>query len=123
ENEAKFSRASFWMDMASRQWTMSLSAVFTSLVIAIESLTDKKTKGARERFRNFIEKYAPGAALEHRRNEMYSLRSNILHGDALFEIDLDTHFGFSPLEHNEQELLRELWGLTRIALRNWLKNP
>jgi hypothetical protein len=123
ENGAKFSRACFWMDMASRQWTVSFSAVFASLVIAIESLTDKTSKGARERFRNFIEKYAPGAALEHRRNEMYSHRSEILHGDSLMEMDQDAGFGWAPPEQNEQDLLDELWGLTRIALRNWLRNP
>ena len=37
-NRAKFDRASFWMDMASRQWTVSFSASFASLVIAIEAL-------------------------------------------------------------------------------------
>jgi hypothetical protein len=123
ENRAKFSRACFWMDTASRQWTISLSAVFASLVIAIESLTDKSVKGARERFRNFVEKYAPGEALEKRRNEMYSYRSQILHGDALMEMDYNNDFGWAPPEQIEKDLLDELWGITRMALRNWLRNP
>ena len=37
EDRANFDRATFWMDMASRQWTMSLSASFASLVSAVES--------------------------------------------------------------------------------------
>src|SRR5215831_7186076 len=39
-NREKFNRAGFWMDMASRQWTVSLSASFASLAIAIESLAE-----------------------------------------------------------------------------------
>jgi hypothetical protein len=38
---SKFDRAAFWMDMASRQWTISVSASFASLVSAIESLTER----------------------------------------------------------------------------------
>jgi hypothetical protein len=35
KNRAKFNRASFWMDLASRQWTTSVSASFASLVSAV----------------------------------------------------------------------------------------
>jgi hypothetical protein len=42
-NRSKFDRAAFWMDVASRQWTMSVSASFASLVSAIESLTERGT--------------------------------------------------------------------------------
>jgi hypothetical protein len=77
---AKFDRATFWMDLASRQWATSVSASFASLVSAIESLTDRGTThriycpeckndrphdvpGATEKFRDFFEKYAPDASL------------------------------------------------------------
>lgn len=76
-NRDKFSRAGFWMDMASRQWTASLSASFASLAIAVEALGERNV-GATARFRNFIEQYAPGASLEKRRKEMYALRSDIV---------------------------------------------
>ena len=122
-NREKFGRAGFWMDMASRQWTVSLSASFASLAIAIESLAEPRRDKRAERFRNLIERYAPGASLEHRRREMYALRSEILHGSGLMEMDRDTDFGWAPPEQKEKDLLEELWGLTRIALRNWLRNP
>jgi hypothetical protein len=122
-NRAKFGRASFWMDMAARQWTISLSASFASLVIAIEALAERGTLGAGARFRNFIEKYAYGASLENRRKEMYSLRSEILHGSGLMEMDQDDHFGWDPPKQNERDIIDELWALTRIAVRKWLKNP
>lgn len=123
ENRNKFDRAGFWTQMASRQWTTSLSAAFASLAIAIESLSESGHTRRAEKFRNFIEQNAPGASLESRRQGMYGLRSDILHGSSLFEMDQDTDFGWSPPEEKEKELLQELWGLTRIAMRNWLKTP
>ncbi len=39
------------------------------------------------------------------------------------EMDKDAHFGWAPPGQKEERLLRELWGLARIAIRNWLKNP
>jgi hypothetical protein len=136
----KFDRATFWMDLASRQWTVSVSSSFASLVSAVESLTDRgvthkvyceecnadrqhEAPGAAQRFRTFFETYAPGTALRSRRSEMYSLRSGILHGSKLMQLDQDLAFGWDPPWWNERELHEELWGLTRIALRNWLKNP
>jgi hypothetical protein len=124
--------------MASRQWTISFSSSFASLVSAIESLTDRgvthqvycaecgkdyphEVPGATERFRAFFEKYAPGAALKTRRTQMYSLRSGILHGSDLMQLDQDLGFGWDPPGWDERELHRELWSLTRIAMRNWLK--
>jgi hypothetical protein len=39
------------------------------------------------------------------------------------EMDQDAHFGWSPPEQNDEDLMRELWGLTKLSMRNWLKNP
>lgn len=133
-------RATFWIDMASRQWNISVSASFAALVSAIESLTQhgdihqfkcpicrKPTQhevpGATRRFKDFFDTYAPGAALAKRRDEMYSLRSGILHGSQLMQLDQDLAFGWDPPYWNESELHRELWGLMRVAVRNWLKGP
>lgn len=54
-------------------------------------------------------------------SKMYALRSGILHGSSLMQMDQDIAFGFNPLDFNEAELHRELWSITRLALRNWLK--
>ncbi|MEO7861894.1 MAG: hypothetical protein ABIU05_15955 [Nitrospirales bacterium] len=121
-NLDKFGRAGFWMDMASRQWTVSFSASFASLAIAIEALGER-TLSPTKRFSTFIEQYAPDASLATRRRKMYDLRSDILHGSGLMEMDQDAHFGWAPPEQKESDLINELWGLTRIAIRNWLKNP
>jgi hypothetical protein len=54
---------------------------------------------------------------------MYALRSSILHGSDLMQIDQDLAFGLDAPDWNEYELHSELWSITRLALRNWLKNP
>lgn len=139
-NLAKFDRAAFWMDMASRQWNISVSSSFASLVSAVESLTERGTThrvycercgdhrqhevpGATERFRAFFETYAPGASTRSRRSRMYSLRSGILHGSDLMQLDQDLDFGWDPPWWNERELHEDLWRLTGIAFRNWLHHP
>jgi hypothetical protein len=139
-NRIKFDRFLFWMDTASRQWPISASSSFICLVSAIESLTERgaihrvyceeckalrqhEVPGATERFRAFFEKYSPGAALRSRRSEMYSLRSGIVHGSELMHLDRDLSFVWDPSSLNQDELQRELWGLTRVAARSWLKNP
>ena len=77
--------------------------------------------GATRRFKDFFDNYAPGAALAKRRDDMYSLRSGILHGSELMQLDQDLAFGWDPPWSDERELYEDLWGLTRVALRNWLK--
>lgn len=140
-HRTKFNRAIFWMDIASRQWNVSISASFAALVTAVESLTERgkthqfyceqcqvKTShdvpGATEQFREFFERYAPGASLKERRTKMYSLRSGILHGNQLMELDQGLAPFCAPWEPQalkESALHQELWGLTQVAMRNWLK--
>lgn len=139
-NRLKFDRATFWKDLASRQWTFSVSASFASLVSATESLIVRGTThrtwcdqcvdcrpheapGPTKSFKDFFEKYAFGAALKNRRNAMYSLRSDILHGSRLMQLDENLDFGWDPPSLNESGLLDELWSLTMVAMRNWLRQP
>lgn len=122
ENRGKFDRAAYWMDMASRQWEMSFSAVFASLSMAIEALAERDGSRPTTRFKKFIETYSPGAVSESRREKMYALRSGIVHGSDLMEIDQDAGHSWAPPEWNEKELMDELWGVSRVAARNWLKS-
>jgi hypothetical protein len=119
----ELNRAAFWLDMASRHWTISMSASFAALVPTVESLINARGPGSTGRFRDFFERYAPGASFAARRGQMYDLRSGILHGSELMTIDEDIAFGWDPPWWNERELHEELWKLTRIAVRNWLRDP
>lgn len=138
ESTRRFDRATFWMDVASRQWTVSVSASFAALVSAVESLTTRgeahhfdcptcakptqhEVPGATRRFMDFFENYAPGQVLAKRRQEMYSVRSRILHGSDLLALDEELAFGWDPPSWEQGQLHEELWGVTRIAMRNWLR--
>jgi hypothetical protein len=135
----KFDRATFWLDMGSRQWNISASATFAAYVSSIEALTARGTvhqfdcpvcgghtqhevPGATRRFKDFIETYAPDAGLASRRGDMYDLRSGILHGSKLIELDYALAFGWDPPWWNQQQLIWDLSTITRIALRNWLRS-
>jgi hypothetical protein len=139
EDKAKFDRATFWLDMAARQWDISVSAAFAAYVSAIEALTERgdihhfscpecggrtqhEVPGATQRFRDFIEAHASGEVLAGRRSEMYDLRSGILHGSKLIEVDYGLAFGWDPPWWNQRELIWDLSSVTRIALRNWLRS-
>jgi hypothetical protein len=122
-NRAKFDRAAFWMYQSFRQWTLSMSSSFAAVVSAVEALIGVPGPGATERFRVFLETYAPGESLIKRRSEMYNLRSDILHGSYLMRLDQDRDFKLDPPGWNEYDLNSELLGLAHLSLRNWLSNP
>ena len=134
---AKFDRATYWLSMASRQWEDSMSSSFASLVSSAEALTDESAKrhlycgvcershdvpGSTEMFRTFFEKYAPAPGLKERRNEMYKMRSKILHGSDLMQLDQNHFFHWDLPWQDQFELNSELWSLMRVAARNWLWN-
>jgi len=54
---------------------------------------------------------------------MYGLRSKILHGSDLMQLDQGRAIGWDPPWWNEREMNWELWGLMRTAARNWLNDP
>jgi len=134
--QAKFDRATYWLSMASRQWEDSMSASYASLVSSAEALTTEESSkhsvyceqcmekrshdvpGATEKFRAFFEKYTPDPGLKERRSKMYALRSKILHGSDLIQLDQGRAFGWDPPWWNEREMTTELWTLMRIAARN-----
>jgi hypothetical protein len=53
---------------------------------------------------------------------MYDLRSDILHGSQLIELDYTLAFGWNPHWENQLQLIWDLSSVTRIALRNWLRS-
>jgi hypothetical protein len=133
----QFDRCAFWMDMAYREWDVSMSSAFAALVSAIEALTDRGTThrvhctqcdrpvshdapGATATFRAFFDRHAPGSS-KKRRDEMYALRSGILHGGDLMQLDEYATIGWDPVEWNDRELHFELWRLARTAIRSWLR--
>lgn len=142
QNRVKFDRAAFWFGTATGMRDVSISASFAGFASAIESLTSRgkrhdfkfcpvcgkpgkhEVPGATRLFKNFLATYAPDASLAKDRDRMYGLRSAILHGSDLMELDQCVPImGWSPWGHEERELYNGMWRVTRTALRNWLKSP
>lgn len=141
-NREKFDRAAFWFGIASGMRDVSVSASFLGFAFAIESLTSRGKRhhskfcpvcgkpgthevlGPTKLFRNFLATYAPDASLAEGRDRMYQLRSTIVHGSDVMEIDQSIPItGWSPWDFKERELYNGMWRVTRAALRNWLKDP
>jgi hypothetical protein len=66
--------------------------------------------GAMEKFHSVFKKYTPGPELKKRRCKMYGLRSKILHGSDLMQLDQGRVLGWDPPWWKEQEMNRELLG-------------
>jgi hypothetical protein len=140
EPKQKLDRSLYWMQLASRFGFRHMAASFVSMVSAIEALVETdggheapctvcggtvihRIPGPTAAFRNFLATYAPGAQLNSRRNELYALRSGIVHGNTLMELDDERFSVWDPAKNRQIELWSELFGITRIALRNWLNDP
>ncbi len=141
-NREKFDRAAFWFGTASGMRDVSISASFAAFASAIESLTSRGNRhdfrfcpvcgkpgkhevpGPTRLFKNFIATYAPDASLAKDRDRMYAMRSTVLHGSDVMELDQSIPImGWSPWGFMEGELYNGMWRVTRTALRNWLKSP
>jgi hypothetical protein len=138
----KFDRAAFWLDIAARQWTTSTSASFAAVVSAVEALTEGRgevheydcpvcgkpttheVRGATRRFIDFFDTHAPDVEISRgRRSDIYALRSGIVHGSKLMEIDRELAIGtMSPADFGQHDLTQEFWSLTNAAVRNWLRS-
>lgn len=138
--ERRLNRSLYWMQLASRFGYRYMGPSFLSMVSAIEALgaaevshTAQCTEcggtfvhrvpGPTEAFRNFLSTYAPGPQLNSRRSDMYSLRSGLVHGNVLMELDDERHSVWDPAHNQQIDLWSELFGITRIAIRNWLNDP
>ena len=138
-DQEKFDRAAYWFDLAARQWEMSASASYVSLVSAIEAFVgrgeihtlhcpecdkkiDHEVPGVIQRFKCFLERYAPDSGQNKQRNEMYGLRSKIAHGSGILLLDNEHYSGWDSVSESELQLQRDLWSVTKIALLNWLKS-
>jgi hypothetical protein len=75
------------------------------------------------KFRSFFEEYTPDPGVKRAPGKMYGLRSTVLHGSDLMQLDQGHALGWDPPWWNQQEMNTELLGLMRTAARNWLKDP
>ncbi len=140
ELQRTLDRSLYWLQLASRFGYRHMAASFVAMVSAIEALVRPgsghevqcttcgaeffhRMPGPTEAFRRFLAAYAPGQQLSGRRNEMYALRSGLVHGNVLMELDDERHSVWDPAQNHQIDLWSELFEITRIAIRNWLSDP
>jgi hypothetical protein len=127
----KLLRASYWLDASYRVWDLSKSLSYIAAINAVEALVPKskpdrcpccaldRSPGPTARFRNFVETYAANEAPQ-KRTEMYRLRSILVHGDGLHNLDIPRAWGaLSPDEIQHRELHKDALAVSRTAVRTW----
>jgi hypothetical protein len=125
----QFLRACIWLDRSLAVWHESMSLSYIALTNAIETLAGRgsavtcrycgaRSPGVTEAFRDFLGEYA-GQTDEGRRNQLYDLRSQIVHGDLLMVRDIPGEAGFHPTDLKHRDSWYELRSVARIAVLNW----
>lgn len=132
QERQRFDRASYWYAHAYDVWHLSKSASYVALVTSIECMLvsprnqtpcEKCGKvpadGPTKQFREFVEAYVPGAGdIKSVKNELYSIRSRMAHGDRLMSGDVGGWH--DPRRSDEDMFHRQLTQLVQFALVNWL---
>lgn len=128
----KFISACYWFQKSQMIMELSSSAAFVALVSAIEALLTASAgqhceacgrstgKGPTALFEEFIETYVPDASANRAtRKALYSLRSQITHGNKILRSDRG---GWTPgFKHSQEYADRSrLFSTVRVALVNWL---
>lgn len=135
-DQDRFLRACFWFSFARSAAAESGSAAFTALISAIESLITQEQpngqcpvckralgKGSTRRLVDFLNEFAPATPRfqEARAKLSYEFRSRLSHRGELSFLDRTGHFlGLTPVAPQERALQREVRGLVKIVLVNWL---
>jgi hypothetical protein len=128
EEKQKFNRATYWYDLGLRnRKESSLSTV--AFASAIECLLPEKKRercadcnseigpGPTKLFKDHLSRYGiVPESLHIQRNELYTVRSKLVHGRFAKTID-EGYFSNT----NDHSMLLEL--VTRRSLLNWLRNP
>lgn len=124
-----------WLNHSGQIAAMSPSAAAIATVQAIEALLPPATAtrrcetcglaigpSIRERFRHFLEEYAPGQDNARSRDQLYGLRSKLTHGGTLLFGEL-RHLAlqdFVPKAWDQRDTAEQAVRLARLAGANWL---
>jgi hypothetical protein len=132
EDKERFLTFAFWLRFSDTAWAHAMSPSYAALVSAIEALMPPQAAGESckecgrlvgpgptQRFIDFIEHWASGIDARYRRR-LYALRSAILHGGKLFQMDRERWSGMSPLENQERADFQVLSKTATAVGLNWL---
>lgn len=129
----RFLRAAHWQFIANAVWHESVSVAFISTVIALESLISSKPSkkcqscgrdtgpGLTQLFRTFLDTYVSSTGnMRKLANVLYTIRSNLAHGENILQSDTEAHIQFNTDSLREFETRQDLHQAARIAIINWL---
>ena len=135
EKRGRFLRACYWYERSGAAWNMSVSLGHIAAVNAIETIMPpgsedrcpecgmNRAAGPTRRFRDFVERYASLVA-EEDRQRVYGLRSALVHGGQVFDIDRPGAFGaLIPRDQNQRDTYSAARIIARDAITNWLLDP
>jgi hypothetical protein len=103
------------------------------LVAAIESLASSDASSPvcgtcgrprdepTRRFKDFLEKYSPGAGNRSSIDRLYKMRSSLVHGTSMLRADDSPSWAFTPDRLDEHADLDRLHQAVRVSLVNWLR--
>jgi Apea-like HEPN len=128
-----FLEACHWYEHAMTVLQESLSAHFVALITAIEALLPNESgrpcpeckkptgPGPTAQFRDFVEEHLPGEYSKTQRQELYALRSRLVHGRVLHAEFLGGWpLALHPATGQEYGLAFPAASATRRALLHWL---
>jgi len=131
----QFMQAAATIYVAARVWEVSVSAHLVACVQAIESLIErpaattflrfwrKRPPGLVKQFRDFCEQFGEGAEIDPKTlDTLYDVRSALVHGRYLFELDSAPWGGVasSVARSHEHDAFFSALSLAKTVLRNWL---
>jgi hypothetical protein len=128
----RFQHACYWYERSGAAWNVSVSLGHIAAVNAIEAIMPPGTEdrcpecglnrapGFTRRFHDFIERYAPRVP-EDDREEIYKLRSKLVHHGHMFDVDRPGPWGaLIPRERKQLNTYQAARVVARDAIINWL---
>lgn len=113
----QFLRACHWFRQSYEMRSYSMSTALIALVVAIETLAPRVTRGFTKNFIDFAESLVTPQVPEQDRRKMYRVRSEYIHGSRLMPDDLQP-FAARGVDDDVYTLA---WRIGRIVLFNWLE--
>ena len=133
-SRSRFLQGGQWVTASRDLWGSHMSAWYIAQVAAIETLVHEdeppdlcsecgrdKNQRPTARFKDFLERYAPGTGSRTEIDRLYSVRSGLVHGGTLLHHDSPFGSGMLAFATNEREPMDRLSRAVTIAMVNWLR--
>src|ERR1700730_4511120 len=119
--QRQFLRCANSIYIARELWDVSVSSYFLACVQAIETLVGRSKENRTEHVKKFIDKYCVTADTDRSIvNDLYKVRSDIVHGSYLFQLDATPGFFNAAASSQELETFGSALNLAKNGLRKWL---